>query len=226
MRLAKALIRLRVCAGWFEALLVVHTTLLEISCRGSYALCLWRSAVVRSVIHRCLFLPFPFRHSFDINKTILYDKHMLRLIYILNYRRNIAFRNVIFCSVVFYLRVAGLCVVTSKWHIIMFCAQQNTHHHFCVQQMTHHHVLCSTKYTSPFLCSANDTASCFVLCKIHITIFVSSKWHIIMFCAQQNTHFCIQPMTRHNVCVQQMTITHHHVLGPTNGTPPCFVPRQ
>ena len=35
MRLAKALIRLRVCAGWSEPLLVAHTTLLEISCRGS-----------------------------------------------------------------------------------------------------------------------------------------------------------------------------------------------
>ena len=34
-RLAKALIRLRVCAGWSEPLLVAHTTLLEISCRGS-----------------------------------------------------------------------------------------------------------------------------------------------------------------------------------------------
>ena len=33
--LAKALIRLRVCAGWSEALLVAHTILLEISCRGS-----------------------------------------------------------------------------------------------------------------------------------------------------------------------------------------------
>ena len=30
-----ALIRLRVCAGWSEPLLVAHTTLLEISCRGS-----------------------------------------------------------------------------------------------------------------------------------------------------------------------------------------------
>ena len=35
-RLAKALIRPRVCAGWSEPLLVAHTTLLEISCRGSY----------------------------------------------------------------------------------------------------------------------------------------------------------------------------------------------
>ena len=36
MRLAKALIRLRVCAGWSEPLLVAHTTLLEISSHGSY----------------------------------------------------------------------------------------------------------------------------------------------------------------------------------------------
>ena len=35
-RQAKALIRLRVCAGWSEPLLVAHTTLLEISCRGSF----------------------------------------------------------------------------------------------------------------------------------------------------------------------------------------------
>ena len=35
-RLAKALIRLRVCAGWSESLLVAHTTLLEISSHGSF----------------------------------------------------------------------------------------------------------------------------------------------------------------------------------------------
>ena len=35
MRLAKALIRLRVCEGLSEPLLVAHTTLLEISCHGS-----------------------------------------------------------------------------------------------------------------------------------------------------------------------------------------------
>ena len=34
-RLAKALNRLRVSAGWSEPLLVAHTTLLEISCHGS-----------------------------------------------------------------------------------------------------------------------------------------------------------------------------------------------
>ena len=37
-RLARALIRLCVCAGWFEPLLVAHTTLLEISYRISYVL--------------------------------------------------------------------------------------------------------------------------------------------------------------------------------------------
>ena len=35
-QLAKALISLRVCAGWSEPLLVVHTTLLEISCHCSF----------------------------------------------------------------------------------------------------------------------------------------------------------------------------------------------
>ena len=30
-----ALIRLHICAGWSEPLLVAHTTLLEILCRGS-----------------------------------------------------------------------------------------------------------------------------------------------------------------------------------------------
>ena len=35
-RLARALISLRVCAGWSEPLLVAHITLLKISCHGSY----------------------------------------------------------------------------------------------------------------------------------------------------------------------------------------------
>ena len=34
-RLTRALIRLRICAGWSESLLVAHTTLLAISCCGS-----------------------------------------------------------------------------------------------------------------------------------------------------------------------------------------------
>ena len=38
-RQAKALIRLRVCAGWSEALLVTQKTLLEISCTGLYWKC-------------------------------------------------------------------------------------------------------------------------------------------------------------------------------------------
>ena len=33
------LIRLRICAGWSEPRLVAHTTLLEISCRGSFVHC-------------------------------------------------------------------------------------------------------------------------------------------------------------------------------------------
>ena len=35
-QLAKALISLSICAGWSEPLLVAHTTLLEISCHGSF----------------------------------------------------------------------------------------------------------------------------------------------------------------------------------------------
>ena len=36
-RTAHAMISLRVCAGWSEPLQVTHITLLEISCRGSFA---------------------------------------------------------------------------------------------------------------------------------------------------------------------------------------------
>ena len=42
-RLAKALIRLRVCTGWSEPLLVAHTTLLEISCHGSIIKIKWNA---------------------------------------------------------------------------------------------------------------------------------------------------------------------------------------
>ena len=35
-QLAKAMIRLRIGAGWSEPLLDAHTTLLEIQCRSSY----------------------------------------------------------------------------------------------------------------------------------------------------------------------------------------------
>ena len=45
-RITKALIRLRVCAGWSEPLLVAHTTLLEISYRGSYV-CVCKRTVSR-----------------------------------------------------------------------------------------------------------------------------------------------------------------------------------
>ena len=54
-RLAKALIRLRICAGWSEALLVAHTTLLVISCCGSET----NEKVHAQVfpLHRCHFWP-------------------------------------------------------------------------------------------------------------------------------------------------------------------------
>ena len=38
-RLAKTWTRLRVCAGWSGPLLVAHTTLFEVSCRGSNIFC-------------------------------------------------------------------------------------------------------------------------------------------------------------------------------------------
>ena len=48
--IAKTLIRLRVCAGWSEPLLVAHTTLLEISCRGSI-ICLKNIQILRKSYH-------------------------------------------------------------------------------------------------------------------------------------------------------------------------------
>ena len=68
-RLEKALIRLRVCAGWSEALLVAHTTLLEISCHGStydditYILWLWTES---TTISKRIFKIINFRFSFLI----------------------------------------------------------------------------------------------------------------------------------------------------------------
>ena len=44
IRLAKALISLRVSTGWSEPLVVTHTTLLEISCHGSI-ICNWASII-------------------------------------------------------------------------------------------------------------------------------------------------------------------------------------
>ena len=48
--------RLRICAGWSEPLLVAHTTLLVISCRGSNLKVLGpikSSAVVLFIVERC-----------------------------------------------------------------------------------------------------------------------------------------------------------------------------
>ena len=56
-RQAKALIRLRVCAGWSEPLLVAHTTMLEISCHGSLPL-----GVAFAGLSICNFSVFFFYH--------------------------------------------------------------------------------------------------------------------------------------------------------------------
>ena len=48
-RQAKALIRLRICAGWSEPLLVAHTTLLEISCQGSSVITMRETQVLISI---------------------------------------------------------------------------------------------------------------------------------------------------------------------------------
>ena len=53
-RLAMALIRLRVYAGWSEPLLVSHTTLLEISCRGSIHFWKWFSAMIPLFLYQNL----------------------------------------------------------------------------------------------------------------------------------------------------------------------------
>ena len=52
-RIAKALIRLRVCAGWSEPLLVAHTTLLEILYRGSIIMCMKLHRLIHFVKQMC-----------------------------------------------------------------------------------------------------------------------------------------------------------------------------
>ena len=46
--------RLHVCAGWSKPLLVAHTILLEISCRGSYIAIVWRFCVGALFCHVAL----------------------------------------------------------------------------------------------------------------------------------------------------------------------------
>ena len=70
-QLAKALIRLRVCTGWSEPLLVVHTVVFEISCRGSIIdTCV--SFYYRNTIH----LPPNPKTSFRPLKRDIQDFHM------------------------------------------------------------------------------------------------------------------------------------------------------
>ena len=58
-QLAKALIRLRLCGGGSEALLVEHTTLLEISCRGSIMSRVPKRTVQLSIHNICFEYPQP-----------------------------------------------------------------------------------------------------------------------------------------------------------------------
>ena len=64
MRQAKALIRLRICAGWSEPLLFAYTTLLEISCGGPI--------IVNCFVCNDVFLDFLlayFANNMDQNQT-------------------------------------------------------------------------------------------------------------------------------------------------------------
>ena len=54
MRQAKALIRLHVCTGWSEALVVTHTILLEISCHGSNWILTINTLIICSDVIRLL----------------------------------------------------------------------------------------------------------------------------------------------------------------------------
>ena len=54
-RLAKALIRLRVCAGWSEPLLAAHTTLFKILCTGSNVLLQRVSSSIQHDKETCFF---------------------------------------------------------------------------------------------------------------------------------------------------------------------------
>ena len=50
-RFGKALIRLRECAGWSEPLPVADNTLLEISRRGSFTLCMQVAKALVEYVH-------------------------------------------------------------------------------------------------------------------------------------------------------------------------------
>ena len=72
MRLAKALIRLCVCAGWSEPLLVAQTKFLEISCTGSNFINV--TVLLKSVhaIRQCLDKgPFSKMTSFSLENEYL-----------------------------------------------------------------------------------------------------------------------------------------------------------
>ena len=71
-RLAKALIRLRVCAGWSDALLIAHTTLFEISCTDSIIHCKLFHCILYSIYHWI-------RSCDRLNADVSLDGNSLRL---------------------------------------------------------------------------------------------------------------------------------------------------
>ena len=71
-----ALIRLHICAGWSEPLLIAHTTLLEILCPGSIVL-IYHSTYTSILGYSCKLLTqgMPMliinEHSLDVSITIV-----------------------------------------------------------------------------------------------------------------------------------------------------------
>ena len=61
-QLAKALIRLHIYTGWSEALLVPHTTLLELSCRSSY----WESAIIGQLMRYFKVILLRYIHIYQV----------------------------------------------------------------------------------------------------------------------------------------------------------------
>ena len=103
-RLAKTLIRLRICAGWSEALLVVHATLLENSCTGS----------IYSVVHVCLQ---------NITERQLWTtpltSHIRRMLLKLLGESHMRF-------ISYFVMLYVYCIIFLRWHAYIFhCTIQN-----------------------------------------------------------------------------------------------------
>ena len=120
-RLAKALIRLRVCAGWSEPLLVKYTTLLEISCRGSYMkqtpnTYKGEDAQMREAEIRCLVNVLFHAHCWFQNENLATKKCMCRRLCIYNNKKRS-------CSNLRLDELMGTlkCTMLSKMVLITIC---------------------------------------------------------------------------------------------------------